>query len=58
MSPVRITFQFFRKQFGSWSLTIPIDCIIAYIVVGPTKLSPSDLSFLDNSVDSGEVALV
>ena len=34
----RAAFQ--RKQSTVWSLTMPTDCMSAYIVVGPTKRKP------------------
>ena len=39
-----------------WSLTRPIACMKAYIVVGPTKLQPLFLRSFDIATDSGQVA--
>jgi hypothetical protein len=36
---------------------MPIDCIIAYIVVGPTNENPRLRSVLLSAMDSGVVAL-
>ena len=36
---------------------MPIDCIIAYMVVGPTKEKPRFRSVLLSAIDSGVVAL-
>ena len=36
---------------------MPIDCIIAYMVVGPTNENPRPRRVLLNATDSGEVAL-
>lgn len=40
-------------QPGAWSLTMPMACISAYIVVGPTNFQPRFLSSLDRVCDSG-----
>lgn len=46
-----------RKQLSTWSLTIPIACICAYMMVGPTKENPrllrSLLSAREVSVSAG-----
>ena len=42
-------------QPSIWSLTSPIACMNAYILVGPTKVQPRFLRSLDKAMDSGEV---
>src|SRR5665811_2600738 len=39
-----------------WSLTMPVACISAYAVVGPTNLNPRRLSSLAIAVDSAVTA--
>ena len=41
---------------ATWSSTIPVACISAYAVVGPTNLKPRRLSSLAIAVDSGVTA--
>src|SRR5919107_1687395 len=45
-----------RKQSATWSSTIPVACISAYAVVGPTKTNPRRLSSLAIATESGLVA--
>ena len=40
-----------------WSLTSPIACMKAYMVVGPTKLHPRFLRSLERAMDPGEVVM-
>jgi len=47
-----------RKQVLVWSLTIPIACIKAYMMVGPTKRNPRFFMSLLIASDSGEVARI
>ena len=50
---------FFRHTHpASWSLTMPVACMKAYIVVDPTKLNPAFRSALLMASDSGEVAFM
>lgn len=42
-----------RKQPWMWSSTVPIACIAAYIVVGPTNRNPRFFSALLRVSDSG-----
>lgn len=47
---------FVREAHPSkWSLTNPIACMKAYIVVGPTKIQPRFLRSLDKAIDFSEV---
>ena len=43
-------------QPGAWSLTRPMACISAYMVVGPTNFQPRFLSSLDRAWDSAVCA--
>ena len=47
-----------RRRIGHprwWSFTSPIDCMNAYIVVGPTNDQPRRLRSRDIAVDSADV---
>ena len=41
------------SQSSAWSFTMPIDCMNAYAVVGPTKRNPRCLSALDMAREAG-----
>src|SRR3712207_5146273 len=45
-----------RKQPTTWSSTMPVACMSAYAVVGPTKTKPRRFSSLAIAIDSGLVA--
>src|ERR1700674_3681670 len=42
-----------RKQVTRWSLTMPVACMKALTMVGPTNLNPRDASSFEILIDSG-----
>ena len=46
-----------QAQPSKWSLTIPMACMNAYIVVGPTNVQPRFFKALDKRTEAGEVGL-